>query len=476
MMNKILVIDDEKNILSSFTKILNQEGYQVSTAHNAEDGLERVRAEKPGLVIMDIRMPGMSGIEAVSEIRQVDAKIPIILMTAFGTIDTAIEAMKAGAYEYVIKPFDISEMKEMVKKALEVSRLMNVEVGYERPEGFTGDRIIGNSIEMQKVYKLIGQVAESNVNILLRGESGVGKELIARAIYFHSKRKDKPFVVINSAAIPDALLESELFGHERGAFTDAKIQRIGKLEQCDGGTLFLDEIGDMSVSIQAKILRVLENQSFERLGGNRPIKVNVRFITATHKDLEQLVAEGKFREDLFYRLNAMTIAIPPLRERREDIPLMVDHFLKEYSREFGKDVQQASGEGLKLLGHHGWPGNVRELENVIKKAVLLGQGRVLLPDHLFLQGPGSEQPKSDTMKKEFEKVIGEMIKIQSSAPSGSFYADTIEQLEGVLIAEVLKQTAGNQTKAARLLGISRPTLKDRIEKLGLRKIVQIQES
>lgn len=443
------------------------------TANSAEEAFLLLSRESLDLVIMDIRMPGMTGLEAISKFKQADPKLPVILMTAFGTIDTAIEAMKAGAYEYLIKPFDIPEMKGLVKKALEVSRLMKVEVSYEDQGVFEGDKIVGNSAAMQKVYKLIGQVAESDVNILLRGESGVGKELIARAVYFHSKLKDKPFIVLNSAAIPDALLESELFGHEKGAFTDAKAQRIGRLEQCHGGTLFLDEIGDMSSAIQAKILRVLENKSFERLGGNKTIQADVRIIAATNKNLEMLVREGRFREDLFYRLNAVTITIPPLRERKEDIAVLVDYFLKKYSHEFGKDIKEISKETPAILGEHSWPGNVRELENVIKKAVLLGKGRVLLPDHLFIPNSSGVQPPA--IKKEFNRALSELICARKILSPVSLYAEVIEEVEKVLVIEVLKQTDGNQSQACKILGLSRPTLKDRIEKLGLKKHFEIQE-
>jgi nitrogen regulation protein NR(I) len=471
-MSNILIVDDEKNILSSFNKFLQQEGYQVLTAKSAEEAFQVLSRESLDLVIMDIRMPGMTGLEAISRFKQSYPKLPVILMTAFGTVDTAIEAMKAGAYEYLIKPFDIPEMKDLVRKALEVSRLMKVEVGYEKEKVFEGDKIVGNSAAMQKVYKLIGQVAESDVNILLRGESGVGKELIARAVYFHSKLKDKPFIVLNSAAIPDALLESELFGHEKGAFTDAQARRVGRLEQCHGGTLFLDEIGDMSSAIQAKILRVLENKSFERLGGNNTVKADVRIITATNKNLEALVREGRFREDLFYRLNAVTITVPPLRERKEDIAVLVDYFLKKYSHEFGKDIKEISKEALGVLGEYLWPGNVRELENVIKKAVLLGKGRVLLPGHLFIPGASDAPP---TIKKEFDRALSALVHARKTLSPASLYAEVIEEVEKVLVVEALKQTDGNQSQACKILGLSRPTLKDRIEKLGLKKHFEIQE-
>ncbi|MFZ2357362.1 MAG: sigma-54 dependent transcriptional regulator, partial [Candidatus Omnitrophota bacterium] len=367
-MNKILIVDDEKNVLSSFKKVFSQEGYNIVSAGNAEEGLSCAQKDAFDLLIMDIRMPGISGLEAFSRFKEIDSKMPIIIMTAFGTTETAIETMQKGAFDYVLKPFDVPKMKELIEKALAASKIMKTEVSFEANAQAGGERIIGFSAPMQEIYKTIGQVAASDVTILLRGESGTGKELIARAIYSHSNRKNKPFLVINSAAIPETLLESELFGYEKGAFTDARERRIGKLEQCNGGTIFLDEIGDMPVSIQTKILRVLEDKSFERLGGNKTITVDVRLITATNKNIEALIKEEKFREDLYYRLNVVTVKLPLLRERKEDIPKLAEYFLSRYNKELNKEVARISPEALTILEQYDWPGNVRELENVIKKA------------------------------------------------------------------------------------------------------------
>lgn len=470
-MGKILIVDDEKNITSSFKKILEDEGHNAFIVSSAEEGIKIAEDNAMDLVVMDIRMPGMSGLEAFAKFKEIDNKMPIIIMTAFGTTETAIEAMRLGAYEYIIKPFDIPGMKRLVEKALEAARLMKTEVTYEAEEEAKGDRIIGSSSKMQQVYKLIGQVAASDVAVLLRGESGTGKELVARAIYHYSKRKDKPFLVINSAAIPETLLESELFGCEKGAFTDARERRIGKLEQCNGGTLFLDEIGDMPASTQAKMLRVLEDKSFERLGGNATIKVNVRLITATNKNLEALIKDGKFREDLYYRLNAITISIPPLRERKEDISQLAQYFLIKYAKELSKEMTKISPEALGILQNYEWPGNVRELENVIKKAVVLGHGKYLLPEYVALSEAISV--KGDDLEGELRNILGKVIDAKSKLSGHSLYEDVIQDIEKELIIAILKKTKGNQTQAAKLLGISRPTLKDKIEKLGVTKDITI---
>ncbi|MBI4436230.1 MAG: sigma-54-dependent Fis family transcriptional regulator [Candidatus Omnitrophica bacterium] len=472
-MNRILVVDDEKNMLSSFKKILAQDGYQVLTANHAQEALSIAKSQTIDLTIMDIRMPGMTGLDAFTKLKEIDYKIPVILMTAFGTTETAIEAMRLGAYDYVIKPFDVREIKKTIEEALEVGRIMRTEVTYEPKEPFKGDRIVGSSFNMQQVYKLVGSVTASDVTVLLRGESGTGKELIARAIYHHSKRKDKSFLIINSAAIPDSLLESELFGYEKGAFTDAKERRIGRLEQCHGGTIFLDEIGDMSHATQAKVLRILEDKSFERLGGNNSIRADVRLIAATNRDLEALIKENKFREDLYYRLNAMTIMIPPLRDRKEDIPQLVEYFLVKYNREFGKEIRRISPEALQTLQMYDWPGNVRELENVIKRAILLGKGSTLLPECVSIEK--EDRTRQEEPPRQFQSALRQMVRQQVDAKKGSLYANVVEETEKILLIEVLKKMQGNQTQAAKLLGISRPTLKDKINKLGIRKEVHIQE-
>lgn len=472
-MSAILIVDDEKNVLSSFKKILSEDGYEILTANNAEEGLALAESNAIDLLIMDIIMPGMSGLEAFTKFKDIDSKLPIIIMTAYGTTETAIQTMQLGAYDYVIKPFEVPQMKAIIEKAIEAGRLMNIEVDYEPKEEFKGERIIGSSSKMQQIYKLIGQVAASDATLLLRGESGTGKELIVRAVYHHSNRKNKPFLVINSAAIPETLLESELFGYEKGAFTDARERRIGKLEQCNGGTIFLDEIGDMPHSIQTKILRVLEDKSFERLGSNKTIRIDVRLITATNKDLEKLLKEGTFREDLYYRLNVVTIHIPSLRERKEDIPQLVEYFIGKYNKEFKTRISKISSEALKILQDYNWPGNVRELENVIKKALLLGKGNMILAEDVLITKELTG--KVTDFKVQLQSLLNQLMKQAQESGSHSLYASVIEDIEKTLLVEVLKQTQGNQTQAAKLLGISRPTLKDKIDKLGIKKITNIQE-
>ena len=473
-MYRILIVDDEKNVLSSFKKILDQEGYGIQTSGSAREGLDLAQSHPFDLLIMDIRMPGMSGLEAFSKFKEIDPKLPIIIMTAHGTTEAAIEAMRLGAFDYVMKPFEVPAMKQLIEKALEAGRLMKIVVEYEPKEDFSGDRIIGASSKMQETYKIIGRTAATDVTVLLRGESGTGKELLARAIYYHSKRKDKPFFVINSAAIPETLLESELFGYEKGAFTDARERRIGKLEQCNGGTLFLDEIGDMPLSIQTKLLRALEDKSFERLGSNKTVKVDIRLITATNKNLESLIREGKFREDLFYRLNVVSIPIPPLRERKEDIPRLVEYFLTKYGREFNKKGVTLSESALAVLERYDWPGNVRELENTIKKALIFSKSAVILPEGIFIPEYLREGKKQISVY--LQELLPDLVKNGLKRESGNLYKEIIEEVERALFIETLKQVNGNQSEAAKILGISRPTLKDKIDKFGLRKVVSLQES
>src|SRR6185295_5710586 len=334
-MSKLLLIDDETDVQYSFQRIFDTPEIELTTASSGEEGLKLIPKVKPDLVLMDIRMGGINGLETLRRIRQMDSKLLVILMTAYDTTQTAIEAMKLGAYDYLLKPFDVLKLKEIVANALKAAHDMRQVVSYQpllESEDYESG-IVGRSEAMQQVFKLIGQVAGADATALITGESGTGKELVARAIYHHSHRNEQPFLAVNCAAIPEQLLESELFGHERGAFTGAALQRIGKFEQCNGGTIFLDEIGDMTPATQTKILRVLQSGTFERVGGNQPIKVDVRIIAATNKPLEQAVASRQFREDLFYRLNVVRIHIPPLRERREDVRLLVNYFLKKFARD-----------------------------------------------------------------------------------------------------------------------------------------------
>src|SRR5271169_6345731 len=369
-MSKLLLIDDEEDVRYSLQRVFDSPDMELATAASGEEGLKLIPKFKPDLVIMDIRMTGMNGLETLRRLRQNDPKLLVILMTAYGTTQTAIEAMKLGAYDYLLKPFDVPKLKEIIGNALKAARDMKQVVSYEpllESEDYELG-FVGGTESMQQVFKIIGQLAASDATAMITGESGTGKELVARAIYHHSNRSQQPFLAVNCAAIPEQLLESELFGHERGAFTGATMQRIGKFEQCNKGTIFLDEIGDMTPATQTKILRVLQSGTFERVGGNQPIQADVRIIAATNKPLEQAVAARQFREDLFYRLNVVRIHIPPLRERREDVRLLVNYFLKTFARDQQSPPKSIAAGVIRTLAKYHWPGNVRELENVIRRA------------------------------------------------------------------------------------------------------------
>jgi len=453
--------------------------YSILTAQNGEEALDRVKESSPDLIIMDIKMPGRSGIDVLREIKSIDPKSLVIIMTAYGTTEKAIEAMKYGAFDYILKPFPIPQMKGLVEKALSLRRMMKQEVIYASTEGEKtdeGERIIGSSPKMQEMYKIVGQIAPSDVTVLLRGESGTGKELFARAIYQHSSRSNLPFLPVNCAAIPDTLLESELFGHEKGSFTGATSRRIGKLEQCQGGTIFLDEVGDMSLSTQAKLLRVLQEKSFERLGGTETIKVDIRLIVATNKDLEEVIANGKFREDLYYRLNVVSIMIPPLKERKEDIPELASYFLKKFNRELKKGIVGITPSAMARIASYGWPGNVRQLENVLKRAMVLCQGEWILEDQLlFEKGWERREAEEEPSKKNVEDLLDALFEELSTGPVASQGLDMISSLERGLILRALQKTGGNQLKAAALLGINRSTLRGKMERYNIKKEVLISE-
>jgi nitrogen regulation protein NR(I) len=487
-MDKLLLIDDEADVQYSFRRIFDSPEIELSTANSGEEGLKLIPRLKPDLVIMDVRMGGMSGLETLRRLRQIDAKQMVIMMTAYGTTQTAIEAMKLGAYDYLLKPFDVPRLKLLVLNALKAARDMKQVVSYQpllESEDYDLG-IIGRSDAMQNVFKMIGQLSASNATALITGESGTGKELVARATYHHSKRSGQSFLAINCAAIPENLLESELFGHEKGAFTGATTQRIGKFEQCDGGTIFLDEIGDMSLATQAKILRVLQSGAFERVGGNQSLKVDVRVIAATHKPLEQAVAAREFREDLFYRLNVVRIHIPPLRERREDIPLLINYFLKKFAQGQGRTPKSITPAAIEMLNHFHWPGNVRELENVIQRAIVMAKGDVILP--------GDLPPEiSNVAPSSFEKkssASGSALAATASSNSPSDWAaigrtlfdwarqqsklKILPAVERELIIQALLETKGNQVQAAKLLGITRATLRKRVEKFNIKQELAIQ--
>ena len=475
-MQTILVVDDDKSIRYSLKRMM-EGNYSIITAQNGEEALNRIKENPPALVIMDIKMPGRSGIEVLKEIKAIDPKSLVILMTAFGTTETAIEAMKYGAFDYILKPFPIPQMKGLVEKAISLRKMMKEEVAFPSvaDSGGEEERIVGSSPKMQEIYKLVGQVAPSDVTVLLRGESGTGKDLVARAIYHHSFRSKQPFLPVNCAAIPDTLLESEVFGHEKGSFTGASSRRIGKLEQSQGGTIFLDEIGDMSLSTQAKLLRVLQEKSFERVGGMETIKVDIRLIVATNKDLEEAISNGNFREDLYYRLNVVSITIPPLRERKEDIPDLVNYFLKKFNRELKKNIAGITPGSMEKISFYGWPGNVRQLENVLKRAMILCQGEWILEDQLlFEKGWERRDSGEDLSKKNIEGLLDSLFEELVNTPA-SQDLDIISTLERGLILRALQKTKGNQLKAALLLGINRSTLRGKMERYNIKKEVLVSE-
>ena len=467
-MAKILVVDDEKDVHYSFERLFARKGIEVVSATSGEEALAHENLDGHDLIIMDIRMSGLSGLETLREIKKRHPKIPVIIMTAFGTTQTAIESMKYGAYDYILKPFDIPKLEELVRGALDLSRTMRQVVHFPLTGNLpvSGEGIVGNSEPMQAVYKQIGQVAPSDVTVLVSGERGTGKELVARAIYHHSARADKPYLPINCAAIPLELLESELFGHERGAFTGAVHRKIGKLEQCHGGTLFMDEIGDMPFPTQAKILRVLQDSSFERLGGADRIRSDVRFIVATNRDLNQLMSEERFRPDLYDRLNVVHIHLPPLRRRKEDIPLLVDYFLSRFREELGKNVMGISREALEHLMEYDWLGNVRELENRLKRAVVLSRSDTLTPENILPDSEGIR--KSAWRKEEVEDKLGDCFRqIFQIIRQNDDDLNVMETMEHHIILEALKETGGNQSQAARLLGMNRNTLRNKIRGYGI---------
>lgn len=466
-MQTLLVIDDEASICKAFERAFTSETISVLTAKDGSEGERLFKQAKPDVVVIDLSLPDIDGLMLFKRLREVDPRVPFIFITGHGTVQSAIEATKQGAYDYLFKPLELDEIRTLLNKAFNLSRMVRVQpklAESDTDETGSDDAIVGRCHAMKEVYRAIGRVASQNLTVLLLGESGTGKEVVAQAIYHHSARSTGPFQAINCAAIPDALLESEIFGHEKGAFTDAHRQRIGKLEQADGGTLFLDEVGDMSPMTQAKLLRVLQDQTFERVGGNTPIKVDVRIIAATNHDLKQLVSEGLFRSDLYFRLSVVSIHLPPLREREDDLRVLAEYFLRRYSNEFGKDIRTIASETLELLGGYHWPGNVRELESVMKQSLLTARGNILLPDFLPPLGDGVRS-YSDANDPEFlcERFVAERLE----AGTDNLYAEAISIAERQLIRQVLTHTAGNQLKAASLLGISRVTLRSKLKTLGI---------
>ena len=464
-MNKILVVDDEESVRYSFQRAFGSD-YQILTAETGEEALSEIERSSPELIFLDVRMPKMSGLEVLMRIKVDHPKLPVILMTAYSDTDTAIEAMKRGAFDYVLKPFENREIKQLIEKGLEAYGMVKDTILFQREKEEGEDKIFGSSRVMREIYKTIGRVAQSDTTVLIQGESGTGKELVARAIHHHSQRKEKPFVAVNCAAIPESLLESELFGYEKGAFSGADSRKIGKFEQSSTGTIFLDEIGDMSLMTQSKILRVLQDQTVERLGGEETIKVDIRVLAATNQNLEKAAQEKRFREDLFYRLNVVTLFLPPLRERVEDIPELVEYFISRFKQGVSSSAHGISPEVLRLFRSCSWPGNVRELENVLKKAFILCKSAVLTrEDFPFLNGL-EPQPDLKRFENELSLLLEIPFQIQDQL-KGQFYQKIIELVEKHLIEKTLRVVGNNQVKAAELLGINRITLRKRIKDFGL---------
>jgi two-component system nitrogen regulation response regulator GlnG len=468
-MAQLLLVDDDPDLIAEQVRqAFPGPRHRVVVAGTGAEGLEHARGDPPDVILLDLRLPDQSGLEIYQQLRQIDARIPVIFITLAKSADAAIEAMKQGAYDYLFKPLDLHQLRRVVGEALEVSRRMRAPavVAETAPDPDVDGAIVGSCPAMREVYKAIGRVAAQDVPVLITGESGTGKELVARALYQHSKRARAPFLALNCAAIPETLLESELFGHEKGAFTGADRRRIGKFEQVSGGTLFLDEVGDMPLALQAKILRLLQEQAFERVGGNETIRTDVRLLAATHRDLKAWTAEGKFRPDLYYRLSVFTIHLPPLRERGDDLPLLVRHYLRRFSRELGREVREVAPEALERLCNYPWPGNIRELQSVLKQALLQASGTVLLPAFLpELPGGSSEAAAGAPPGVDFG--LEAFIRERLGPEARDLYAETHRQVDRLLLPRVLEYTGGNQNQAARLLGIARQTLRMKLRDLGL---------
>ncbi|MBS0201395.1 MAG: sigma-54-dependent Fis family transcriptional regulator [Planctomycetes bacterium] len=481
-MQKLLVIDDEPGILFSVHKILSTQ-CQVLTAGTAEEGLQSANEERPDVILLDICLGSQSGLDVFRDLRKVSPRSQVIFITGHGTADTAIEAMKLGAFDYLTKPVDLDQLQQIVGQAFEICRLMNVPAVFgecDRPQD-RPDILVGSGPQMQSVFKQIGRIAPQDINVLILGESGTGKELVARAIYHHSRRHDGPFLAINCAAIPESLLESELFGHERGAFTGAEHRRIGKFEQCNNGTLFLDEVADMPLSIQAKMLRLLQEGQFERLGGSETIYSDVRILAATNQDLEGRAKQERFRADLYFRLRGVTIAIPPLRDRKEDIPELAHHFLFRFNRLFGKSAQSISMEALKALKGYSWPGNVRELQSAVRAALIASAGPVILPDFLPQEvlhsegtgesvqpatGPAETPPLAAPTDPE-AAAIARMIDQLFVEGDPDAYRTALARFDRIVLQQAMDRTQGHQARAAELLGMARVTLRAKLRNLKM---------
>ena len=464
-MSKILVVDDEEKVCWAFEQFFKEEGHTTIIASNAHDAIEKMVSESPELVIMDIKMPGhKDGLDALVEMKKIDSDVYVIIMTAFGTMQTAIKAMQSGAYDYIVKPLDLDQVKIVVEKALK-SRKQSQELVMLRSEvmgKYQKDNLVGSNPKMREIYKLIGTLTTNDVTVLIEGETGVGKELVAKAIHYNSPRKDKPFVTVNCAALTESLLESELFGHEKGSFTGAIIQKQGKFEAAQDGTILLDEIGEISPKLQTRLLRVLDKREFEKVGSNRQLKMNARIIASTNRDLLLEVKSGNFRSDLYYRLKVMSINIPPLRERKDDIPLLVRHFVEMANDSLGKQIIGVDDNVMDVLLAYSWSGNVREFENMIKSAAVLCKGDLILLEHLSDNIKQKHPPTS--AYNSIDSIIADILMEKIKSGSISPYDEIIDYIGSFMVKMALDKYEQNQVKAASVLGISRTTLRKKMKK------------
>ena len=470
-MDTVLVIDDEAGIRTAIKQVLTSDTLQVLTASNEEEGIAHYLDSSPSLVLLDIRLGLDSGMETFRRIRQIDPRAIVVFITGHGTTQLAIESMKLGAFDYLVKPLDVVQLTSIVQQGVRICRTMRVPaaVGNSDTTFDDSDRIIGGSRSMQAICKSIGRIAPQNVNVLILGESGTGKELIARAVYHHSRRSQATFLAINCAAIPENLLESELFGHELGAFTGADRRRIGKFEQCHNGTIFLDEIGDMPLATQAKMLRLLQDGEFQRIGGNETLRADVRIVAATHQNLEEMIEKGSFRRDLYYRLRGVTLSLPPLRERIEDIAELTHYFLFRFNQQLGTSVESIAEEAIHRLQQYKWPGNIRELQSVVREAMIASTGPTLLDEFLpldILESKNANALQNDEVIVEVGpegwETLGPKVESLLQERSGFVYRDSLLQFDRLILQRVMNICGGNQVKAAELLGMSRPTLRNKL--------------
>jgi DNA-binding NtrC family response regulator len=470
-MAELLVIDDDPDLLTEkVSHMFPAPAHRIQVAYSGQEGLRRLESSLPEVILLDLRLPDQSGLDVLRRIRAIDDRIPVVLVTLASSADAAIEAMRRGAYDCLFEPLDPQKLGRVIHEALNVARSMRSPAAVAETstsDDLQQETIVGCCPAMQEVYKAVGRVADQNFSVLITGESGTGKELVARAIFEHGPRASAPFLALNCAAIPEQLLESELFGHEKGAFTGADRRRIGKFEQCHGGTIFLDEIGDMPLATQAKVLRLLQEQKFERVGGNETIQTDVRLIAATNRDLKALSADNRFRLDLYYRVGVFSIHLPPLRERKDDLPLLVRHFLRRFSKELQREVRDVSPATLECLQDYSWPGNVRELQSVLKQAILQCNGTVLFPNFLPELEKGNAEPSASSELLEDSGTDAFILRQEINSNSRDLYMESHRQLDRLLLPRVLEYACGSLRESALLLGIARQTLRTKLRELGL---------